>query len=63
MLSAYNAHDLEGIEKYYHDFRVFTRYLFIRGELQYEHELLRQFINNEMKKFKEMLLENERWAN
>lgn len=62
MLRYYRAHDLESIEQAYHDFRVFTRFLFIRGGLQPEHEDLRIYVNHEMLFFKNMLLENERWA-
>ena len=55
MLCYYRLRDREGIEKEYINFRIFTRFLFIRGA--YGSFQLRCYLNNSMEAFAEMLLE------
>ena len=56
MLLKYELRDRDGIEKEYHDFRTFTRFLCIRGN--YGSFELRAYINRKMCAFKDMLLES-----
>ena len=56
MLAAYGVRDREEILKEYHNFRVFTRFLFIRGN--YGSSKLKKHIDEEMKSFMNMLLES-----
>lgn len=56
MLLKYELRDRDGIEKEYINFRIFTRFLCIRGNYgSYE---LRMYINRKMCAFKDMLLES-----
>lgn len=55
MLYYYELRDKEGIENEYSNFRVFTRFLCIRGG--YGSFKLRCYLNNSMEAFANMLLE------
>ena len=56
MLLKYELRDKDGIEEEYHNFRIFTRFLFIRGN--YGSTDLRKYINRKMCAFKDMLIES-----
>ena len=60
MVDYYKCKDASSIFNEYHNFRTFTRFLFIRGNYN-EHRQLKLYVDTEMKNFKDMLLENERW--
>ena len=56
MLLKYELRDKDGIDKEYRNFRVFTRFLCIRGNYgSYE---LREYINRKMYEFRNMLIES-----
>lgn len=59
MVDYYKCKDASSIFNKYHNFRIFTRFLFIRGNYN-EHRQLKLYVDTEMKNFKDMLLENER---
>ena len=56
MLLAYEKRDAVSIEKEYHDFRTFTRFLFVRG--RYGSYAVRVYINRKMNEFVDMLMES-----
>lgn len=60
MVSHYNNKNAEGIRNEYHNFRTFTRFLFIRGGYGVFRQL-KLYVDTEMENFMNMLLENERW--
>ena len=60
MVEHYKNKNAEGIRNEYHNFRTFSRFLFIRGDYGSNRQL-RTYVNHEMENFMEMLLENERW--
>lgn len=61
MVSHYNNKNAEGIRNEYHNFRIFSRFMFIRGNYG-RNSMLRIYVNREMENFRDMLLENERWS-
>lgn len=61
MIDYYKGKSAEGIRNEYHNFRTFTRFLFIRGGYG-GYRQLRDYVNTEMENFRDMLLENERWS-
>lgn len=60
MVSHYENKDADGIRIECRNFRTFSRLLFIRGDYCRCRQLS-TYVNTEMEKFKDMLLENERW--
>ena len=56
MLTAYKERNDLTIEEEYTDFRTFTRFLMIRGNAHVSYDF-RVYVNEEMKAYKEMLLE------
>lgn len=63
MVDYYKNKDAMSIKAEYHNFRIFTRFLFIRGS--YSNKINRQlknYVDKEMENFANMLLENERWS-
>lgn len=61
MLEHYKNKNALAIRNEYCNFRIFTRFLFIRGDYGRGRQL-RDYANNEMGNFMDMLLENERWS-
>lgn len=57
MLTAYKERDDLTIEREYTNFRTFTRFLMIRGKADVSYDF-RVYVNEEMKAYKEMLLEH-----
>ena len=60
MLDYYRVHDAESIREEYYDFRNFSRFLFIRGDIP--NEAVRVYVNTKMLNFKDMLLKDEKWS-
>lgn len=59
MRMEYSSKNWDGIREQYHHFRVFCRYLFIRGNIVYNHEQLFDYVKREMVLYVNTLLRDE----
>ena len=65
MKCAYERKERDTIEREYHDFRVYLRFLFIRGDMRYSKYELFDYVKKEMENYRDMLVkgDSKRWKN
>ena len=65
MKCAYERKERDTIEREYHDFRVYLRFLIIRGGIHADKRELFDYVKKEMENYRDMLVkgESKRWKN